>query len=295
MKKIVPILLIVMLFGCGSNNMKSKMTKVDSGVFCVIFPDDPNFKSQLIPINSKDTIQLNLYRYDNDDVSYYLSYNSYPKGYQLGNVSNALENSVKGILNNINGTLTKKTTIYNQGFEGRQIEINLENDRIIYTRLFYIKEYLVQFGIELPQGYNINKYSKFLDSFNVNTSKNKVDNLGVNRQLLVSIREGKFTINENNITQEKDINDQFRTLSNDYIIEQNGNKVRLKFFFIDNSKTEFGSMLLYNTYFTQQGSKDELLIDQGYIPLHGTTFNSTYNLSIKGNKIEFKYSIEILD
>lgn len=102
----------------------------DTAAFSISLPMQPFVVKQLVPspLDPEKNFSLSMYlTIDSANLmNYIVRYNDYPKGNYLANKTLAFESIAKG-LQSKGAVVNKISTIYLQGYEGREIEFNLKS------------------------------------------------------------------------------------------------------------------------------------------------------------------------
>jgi hypothetical protein len=165
-KRIVFVLLLalVLLGGCGGTKGWATFESED-GRFSILFPGKPEEQTESVS-TVIGTIETEFFMVEQRDMAYSLNYADYPaEVVTASDVGMMLDGARMGAVANVNGELLDEKEITLDGYPGREIKVEVEEDDIIVRACFYLAEnrlYAIQ-AISKKSKASSEDIDKFLD------------------------------------------------------------------------------------------------------------------------------------
>lgn len=168
-KRIVFVLLLalVLLSGCGETEEEWATFESEEGRFSILFPGEPKEQTESVS-TAIGTIETEFFMVEQKDMAYSLNYADYPADIVAASDAGMMLNGARmGAVSNVNGELLDEKEITLDGYPGREIRIEIDEDDIIVRARFYLVEnrlYVVQ-ALSKKSKASSEEIDEFLDSF----------------------------------------------------------------------------------------------------------------------------------
>jgi hypothetical protein len=289
-------LLLIFIVSCQVKETRESIFNFENEKFSIGMPGKPVENSQNITLNNI-SIAINYFSYldSTNNVTYFLSYNDYPIGFEIKNSSDLIQNSINGLLKNSRGKLINSVDIKQQGFTGKQISIKLESGNLLNMQLILVKRRLYQLGIEVPDSVVL-ETQPYFNTFKIKEKENnKQEADNEKNKIEVKLTLNQFKINNEDLIVKQNITKSFDDFSGELPVKIGDNTITYKLYFIDNRATEFKSLLLFNIYYSKGDNMGVSFISEGIIPITSSEFESSYKTIVNNNQIDFNYTIKLRD
>jgi uncharacterized protein len=139
------------------------------GAFSMRMPDDPETIIEKTGDNGKP-MQVNIYKFEDRALNlfYMVSYYDYPETFNLTYNTTLFPELISSTVNKFNGLLLLEKDISEAGYQGREIEISMDDDNIMRIRFYLIGRRLYQVALgSVGQKAYSKQSDAFLNSFRV--------------------------------------------------------------------------------------------------------------------------------